>query len=193
MLPPPFFTVEMVLGFLQTWRLAFRPNSSILVSSDQRILFIMICESLGAFWQTPSGLSCAFYWGASIWPLDHKGLIVGVLQRLLSFWKVLPSPQTNSRALSEWPLGSWSPPWPRPFSPDCSVWPCRPALGRVLEVPNVFHLRRMCSWGPSIIFLYPSPYLCFDTILSRSSTDNSCNFMACFLLWHALSTVRPYI
>jgi hypothetical protein len=22
-----------------------------------------------------------------------------------------------------WPSGSWSPPWPRPFSPDWSVWP----------------------------------------------------------------------
>ncbi|KAK6315699.1 hypothetical protein J4Q44_G00132230 [Coregonus suidteri] len=34
-------------------------------------------------------------------PLYHKGLIGGVLQRCLSFWKVLPSPQRNSRALSE--------------------------------------------------------------------------------------------
>jgi hypothetical protein len=31
----------------------------------------------------------------------HKGLIGGMLQRWLSFWKVLPSPQRNSRALSE--------------------------------------------------------------------------------------------
>ena len=77
---------------------------------------------LGAFWQTPSSLSCAFYWEvASVWPLYHKGLIGGV--RWLSFWKVLPSPQRDSGALSEWPSGSWSPPWPRAFSPDCSVWP----------------------------------------------------------------------
>uniref|UniRef100_A0A674A9L2 Phosphodiesterase n=1 Tax=Salmo trutta TaxID=8032 RepID=A0A674A9L2_SALTR len=41
---------------------------------------------LSAFWQTPSGLSC---------------LIGGVLQRWLSFWKVLPSPQRNSGALSD--------------------------------------------------------------------------------------------
>jgi hypothetical protein len=40
----------------------------------------------GAFWQTPS-MSCAFYLGvASVWPLYHKGLIGGVLQRWLSFW-----------------------------------------------------------------------------------------------------------
>ena len=44
------------------------------------------------------------YWGvASIWRLYHKGLIGGVLQRWLSFWKVLPSPQRDSRALSDWP------------------------------------------------------------------------------------------
>ena len=43
-LPPPCFTVEMVLarwwavpGFLPTWHLAFRPKSS--------ILFLMVCES----------------------------------------------------------------------------------------------------------------------------------------------------
>ena len=34
MLPPPCFTVGMVPGSFQTWRLAFRPKSSILVSSD---------------------------------------------------------------------------------------------------------------------------------------------------------------
>ena len=70
MLLPPSFTMGMMPGFLQMWRLALRPKSSILVSSDQRILFLMVWESLGAFWQTHSGLSCAFYWGmASIWPL----------------------------------------------------------------------------------------------------------------------------
>ena len=48
----------------------FRPKSSILVSSDQIILFLMIWESLGAFWQPPSRLSCAFYCGVvSVWPL----------------------------------------------------------------------------------------------------------------------------
>ena len=75
---------------------------------------------LGAFWQTPSGLSCAFYWGtATIWPLYHKLLIGGVLQRWLSFWKIL---HIGTPELSEWPSDSWSPPWPRPFSPVCSVW-----------------------------------------------------------------------
>ena len=60
----------------------------------------MLCP-LGAIWQTASRLSCGFYLGvASIWPLYHKSLIDGVLQRWLSFWKFLPSPQRNSGALS---------------------------------------------------------------------------------------------
>ncbi len=54
MLPPPCFTVGTVLdrwwavpGFLHTYRLELRPKSSILVSSDQRILFVTILESDG--------------------------------------------------------------------------------------------------------------------------------------------------
>jgi hypothetical protein len=43
------------------------------------------------------------------------------------------------------------------------------------------------------MFGYPSLYLCLDTILSLSSMDNSFNLMAWFLLWHALSTVGPYV
>jgi hypothetical protein len=124
MLPPPCFTVGMVSGLLQTWRLAFRPNSSTLVSSDHQILFLMVCESLVSFWQTPIWRSCALYWGvASVRPLYHKDLIGGVLQRCLSFWKILPSQQRNCEDFSEGLLGSWSPHWPRPFSPDCSIWP----------------------------------------------------------------------
>ena len=44
-----------------------------------------------------------------------------------------------------------------------------------------------------IICWYPSPDLCLDTIPSPSSKDNSFDLMAWFLLWHALSTVEPYI
>ncbi len=56
MLPPPCFTVGTVLdrwwavpGFLHTYRLELRPKSSILVSSDQRILFVTILESFRCF------------------------------------------------------------------------------------------------------------------------------------------------
>ena len=43
------------------------------------------------------------------------------------------------------------------------------------------------------IFWYPSPDVCLDTILSQSSMGISFDLMAWFLLWHALSTVEPYI
>jgi hypothetical protein len=129
MLPPPCFTIGMVPGFLQTWCLAFKPKSSILVSSDQRIL-----------------------------ELCH-----------------------------EWPSGSWS---PRLLS-----LARRPALGRGLH-----HFRMMEATVflgtfnvETNFFWYLSPDLCLDTILSRSSTDNSFNLMAWFLLWYSLSTVGPYI
>ena len=118
-----------------------------------------------------------------------------MLQRWLSFWKVLPSPQRNSRALSEWPSSSWPPPWPRHFSPDCSVWPWLPALGRVLVVPNFFHLRMtevmlfLGTFNAAEMFWYPSRDLCLDPILSRSSTDNSW-FGFCS---DTQSTVWPYI
>ena len=88
MLPPPCFTVGMVLdrwwavpGFLQTWLVELRPNGSILVSLDQRILFLTVWESFRCIFQTPSGLSCVFHWGeASVCPLCHKAQISGVLQ-----------------------------------------------------------------------------------------------------------------
>jgi hypothetical protein len=75
----------------------------------------------------------------------------------------------------------------------------RPALGRVLVVLNVFHLRMMeasvflGTFNAADICWYPSLDLCLDTILSRSSTDNSFDLITWFLLWHALSTVGPYI
>ena len=75
-------------------------------------------------------------------------------------------------------------------------WPTR---GRVLVVPNFFHLRMMeatvflWTFNVAELFWYPSPDLCLDTILSRSSTDYSFDLKAWFLLWHALSTVGPYI
>jgi hypothetical protein len=66
--------------------------------------------------------------------------------------------------------------------------PGRPALGRVLLVPNFFYLRMIeatvffGTFNAADIFGYPSPDLCLDTILSRSSADNSFNLMTWFLL-----------
>ena len=62
------------------------------------------------------------------------------------------------------------------------------ALGRVLVVPNFFHLRMM---GATVflgtfnyveMFWYPSPGLWGDKILSQSVTDNSLDLMAYYLL-----------
>ena len=56
MLPPPCFTIGIVLcrwwavpGFLLIWHLELWPNSLILVSSDQRILFVTVWESFRCF------------------------------------------------------------------------------------------------------------------------------------------------
>ena len=64
----------------------------------------------------------------------------------------------------------------------------RPALGRVLMVPNFFHLRMMeatvvlGTFNAAEMLGFPSPDLCLDTILSLSSTDNSFDLVALFLL-----------
>jgi hypothetical protein len=68
-----------------------------------------------------------------------------------------------------------------------------------LVVPNSFHLRItetsmfLETFNAADIFWNPSPDLCLDTIVSQSSIHNSFDLMAWFLLWHALSTVGPYI
>ena len=85
---------------------------------------------------------------------------------------------------------------PCPWLLSVAGWP---ALGRVLLVPNFFHLRLieatvfLGTFNTADIFWYPSPDLCLDTILPRSSTDNSFDLMTWFLFWHALATVGPFI
>ena len=166
-LPPPCFTIGMVPGFLQTWRLAFRQNSFILDSSDQSILFLMVWESLGAFWQNESGLSSSFYWGvACVWPLYHKDMIGGALQRWVSFWKVLPFPQRKARALPEGPSGSWS-------LGGSSLGGSKLLPFRMMEA-TVF----LRTFNAAEMFWYSSPDLYLDTILSRSSTAKSFNLIA---------------
>ena len=121
-----------------------------------------------------------------------------MLQRWLFFWKVLPSTQRNSGALSEWPsvLGHLP---DQVSSPLISQF-CRAASSMTsLGGSKLLHLRMIEStvllgtFNAAGIFWYPPPDLCLDTILSRRSTDNSFDLMALFLLWHALSTVRPSI
>ena len=185
MLPPPCFTVGMV----QTWRIQakefnlsfIRPEN--LVSHGLRVLWV-------PFGKLQAGCH-AFYWGvASFWSLYNKGMIGGVLQRWLSFWKVLPSPQMNSVALSVWFLVTSLTKALLPRLPSLAG---RPALGRVLVVPNFFHLRMMEATvflrNTADMFWYPSPDLWLNIILSRSSTAISstsplafCSDMHCQLL-----------
>jgi hypothetical protein len=54
MLPPLCFTVGMVPGFLQTLKLGIQ-------AKEFNLGFIRPENPLDAFWQTPTGLSCAFY------------------------------------------------------------------------------------------------------------------------------------
>ena len=157
---------EFIIGFTR---------AEILVSHGQ--------SPLGAFWLTPSELSFSFYWEvASVWLLYHNSLIDGVLQRLVSFWKDLPTPQRNSvsdhRLLRHLPDQGPSP-------PIGSLGGSKLLSFKKATVFETFNAAEM--------FRYPSPDLCLHTILSRSSMDNSFDLMALFLLWHALSTVGPYI
>ncbi len=74
-----------------------------------------------------------------------------------------------------------------------------PALGRVLVVSNVFHLRlteTTCFCDSSmkqIFFLNSSTDVWLDATLFLSSTDCSFDLRAWFLRWYALSAVRPFI
>ncbi len=124
MLPPPCFTVGTVLdrwwavpGFLHTYRLELRPKSSILVSSDQRILQVFFSKLHAGFHvsfteeRLPSGHS-------AIKPRLVEGCSDGWLST-----NFLPSPKCISGAQPQWSLGSSLPLSPRLFSPDSSVWP----------------------------------------------------------------------
>ena len=70
--------------------------------------------------------------------------------------------------------------------PRLRSWAGRPALGRVLVVPKLFHLRMMeatvllGTFNAAEMFLYPSPDLCLYTILFQSTMGNSFNLMAWF-------------
>lgn len=64
----------------ETWHSAQRVQSWL--HQTREFCFSWSESHLGAYWQILSGLSCIFHRGvASCWPLYHKGLIGGVLQR----------------------------------------------------------------------------------------------------------------
>ena len=151
MLPPPCFTVGMVLvwwwvvpGFLQTWRLTFRLKSSIFVSSDQRILSFR-CILANSRW-------------AAICLLLRSGF-----------------------RLSGWTIGFLA------LLPQSLSLEGRPALGRVLVVPNFF------ITDDGGFFSVPFPRFVPQNSPVSEVYRHFLWLHAWFVLWHALSTVGPYI
>ncbi len=110
--------------------LRIKAKSSILVSSDQRILQVFLANSMR--------LSCVLHWGeASVGPLCHKAPTGGaaVMVDFLQTFSHLPN---ASLELSHSDLGSSLPLSPRLFSPDSSVWPAassRKGSGRPKRLP----------------------------------------------------------
>ena len=147
---------EFNLGFI-------RPEN--LVSHDLRVLLIPFgkLQECCHVPFTEEWLSSGHY---------HKGLIGGMLQRWLSFWEVLLSPQRNSVRVElcqsdHRVLGHLPDLLPRLLS--LAWWP---ALGS--------HLRMMEA--TVLLGTFNAADLSLDTILARSSTDNSFDLKAWFLL-----------
>ncbi len=133
MLPPPCFTVGTVLdrwwavpGFLHTYRLELRPTSSILVSSDQRILFVTILESFSCFF---SKLHAGFHVSCTEerLPSGHSAIKPRLVEGCSDGWLSTTFSHLLNECISgaqpQWSLGSSLPLSPRLFSPDSSVWP----------------------------------------------------------------------
>ncbi len=198
MLPPPCFTVGTVLdrwwavpGFLHTYRLESRPKSSILVSSDQRILFVTILESFRCFLANSVRVfMCLALRRGFVGPLCHKAPTGGGLQWWLTFYNFLPSPECISGAQPQWSLGS-SPPIAQ-FGRTASS---RKGSGRPKRLPFKNYgghcaLRNLkCSRN------------CFVTLARSVPCHNSVSELFrqflwphdSHLLWHALWAVRSYI
>ena len=201
MLPPPCFSIGMVPGFLQTWLLAFRPTSSILVSSDQSMLFFMVWNSLGAFWQTPS---CHVPFTEKWLPFGHTTIKAWLVERCRDgcpsgrfahlYRTTLWLCQSDHRVLGHLPDQGPPPPIAQ-FGWAASS---RKSLGgfKLLPFKNdgghcVLGDLQFCRH-----FLVPFsrsvPRL--NLILSRSSADNSFDLIhGLFFFWHSLSIVGPYI
>lgn len=129
----------------------FSPDSTLGIQANKFNLGIISPEE----WLS-SGASTSKAWLPKLW-------------LWFSFWKFLSYPQRNDQ-------GKDQSEWPSSF--------CLHLFGRVLVVTNIFHLRMVdatlffWTFSAAVLFLYPSPGMCFDTVLSRRSTGNSFNFMA---------------
>ena len=125
--------------------------------SPEKVCFSL--ESFRCFFVNSKRPFMCLSWGeAYVWPL-----CVAVMVVLL---EVSPISTQDLRSSARVTIGFLSPFLPRPFLLDCSVWPARPALGRVLVVPNFFHLRimvatvRFGTFNWAKLFVLPSPNLC---------------------------------
>ena len=162
----------------------------------------MVCESLSAFWHPQSDCHVPF---TEEWlPSGHSTIKAWLVECCRDGCLSDRAPEFlsteelwSSVRVTIWFLVTYLTKALLPQLLSLAGWP---ALGRALVVPIFFHLRMMevtFLGDPQCCkkkMLFPSTDLCLDTILSsRSSMDNFFDLIACFLLWHALSTVGPYI
>ncbi len=191
---PAHFTFGMVLcrwwaellSFKHVWNWG---------SSDQRILFLTVWGSFRCFFAN----SMCLHWGEDwVWPHRHKAQIGGVLQWCLSFCRFLLSPhmimelnQSDHQVLHHHSNQSPSPSITQ-FGQETSS----------RKSPGCFKLLPLrvtettCFCETSMLqncFLNSSPDVWLDSNLFLSSTDCSFDPRACFLLWYALSAIRPFI
>ena len=170
-----------------------RPKSSILVSSDQGILFLMVWES---FSKLQAGCRVPFTkeWLSSC----HSTIKAWLVEYCRDYCPSGRFSDLHRGTLELCQSGHWV----LGYLPDQGPSPPIAQFGRAASSrrgPYFIHLRRMGAavflgfFNAAHIFCYPSPDHYLDPILSWSSTDNSFDHMAWFLLWHAVSTVWPYI
>ncbi len=149
MLPPPCFTVGTVLdrwwavpGFLHTYRLELRPKSSSLIRPEN-----LICHHLGVLRVFFSKLHAGFHVSCTEerLPSCHSAIKPRLVEGCSDGWlsstfSHLPKASLELSHSDLWVLLYLS---HQGSSPPKAQFGRRPALGRVLVVPNVFHLRIM--------------------------------------------------
>ena len=129
MLPPTCFTVQMVPGFLQTWRMLFRPKISVLgFIRPENLNHHGLRHFRGLLANSKRAGICFFLWSCfrlattiKAWLVERcrDGCPSGSFSHLHR--GTLELFQSNHH--------NWSPTWPRPFSPNCSVPSSRKSLG----------------------------------------------------------------
>jgi hypothetical protein len=133
---------------------------------------------------TPSRLSCAFYGG--VLPPGHSTIKAWLVEcRRDGCHSGRFYLHRGTLDLSDWPSGSWSPPWPIP--------PPIAQFGRAASS------RKSLGGSKLLPFKNDGGHGAFPRSVPRhnpvsGSTDNSFNLMSLwFLLWHAWPTVGPYV